>query len=80
MKKIRVFVLLAAIAFASSYNVFACDSDGWFDSSNDWDHHDHKKGDRCNTVGVPLDGGLLAILAAAGATYFVSRKKKKSQE
>lgn len=27
-------------------------------------------------VGVPLDGGLLAILAGAGIAYFIKRKKK----
>jgi hypothetical protein len=31
-------------------------------------------------VEIPLDGGLLAILGAAGVAYFVARKKKKSQE
>jgi len=30
-------------------------------------------------VGVPLDGGLLTILAAAGIGYFV-RKKRKNKE
>ncbi len=29
-------------------------------------------------VGVPLDGGLLAILAGAGIAYFAARKKKKN--
>ncbi len=29
------------------------------------------------SVGVPLDGGLLAILGAAGVAYFAARKKKK---
>ena len=28
-------------------------------------------------VGVPLDGGLLTILGAAGVAYYVARKKKK---
>lgn len=28
-------------------------------------------------VGAPLDGGLLALLAGAGITYFAARKKKK---
>lgn len=27
-------------------------------------------------VGVPLDGGLLALLAGAGAAYYTARKKK----
>jgi hypothetical protein len=31
-----------------------------------------------NAVGVPLDGGLLAILAGAGIAYFSARKKKKN--
>ena len=30
------------------------------------------------TTGVPLDGGLLALLAGAGIAYFTARKKKKS--
>ncbi|HYW97059.1 MAG TPA: hypothetical protein VE870_15810 [Bacteroidales bacterium] len=30
------------------------------------------------TTGVPLDGGLLALLAGAGIAYFAARKKKKS--
>lgn len=31
-----------------------------------------------NTVGVPLDGGLLALLAGAGAAYVTVRRKKKA--
>lgn len=31
-------------------------------------------------VGVPLDGGLLSILGAAGVAYFVARRKKKNAE
>ncbi|MCF8379812.1 MAG: hypothetical protein K9H49_09560 [Bacteroidales bacterium] len=33
-----------------------------------------------DTIGAPLDGGLLAILGAAGVAYFVARKKKKNRE
>jgi len=32
------------------------------------------------TVAVPLDGGLLSILGAAGVAYFVARRKKKNAE
>jgi preprotein translocase subunit SecG len=32
------------------------------------------------TVGVPLDGGLLSILGAAGVAYFVARRKKKNAD
>ena len=31
-------------------------------------------------VGVPLDGGLLTILGAAGVAYFVARRKKKNAD
>ncbi|MFZ5940845.1 MAG: hypothetical protein ACOYXB_09740 [Bacteroidota bacterium] len=30
-------------------------------------------------TGAPLDGGLLAILGAAGVTYLVSRRKKNKE-
>jgi hypothetical protein len=30
------------------------------------------------TVGVPLDGGLLSILGAAGVAYFIARRKKRN--
>ncbi len=29
---------------------------------------------------APLDGGLLAVLAAAGVSYYVVRKKKKNDQ
>lgn len=32
------------------------------------------------TVAVPLDGGLLAILAGAGLGYFAARSKKKKNK
>jgi hypothetical protein len=31
-----------------------------------------------STVSAPLDGGLLSILGAAGISYYLVRKKKKS--
>jgi hypothetical protein len=31
-------------------------------------------------VGIPLDGGLLSILGAAGVAYFVVRRKKKNAD
>lgn len=38
-----------------------------------------KQADPQSTVGVPLDGGLLAILAGAGIAYFSARKKKRTK-
>lgn len=37
-------------------------------------------GGRGGHAEAPLDGGLLAILAAAGITYFAARKRKKNKE
>lgn len=62
-------MFVALFAFIASYNVMACDQEGEFPDTDP----------SGNTVGVPLDGGLLTILAAAGATYFAARKKKKNQ-
>lgn len=31
-------------------------------------------------AGAPLDGGLLAILAGAGITYYAVRRKKKNKK
>jgi len=33
-----------------------------------------------SSEGVPLDGGLLSILGAAGVAYFVARRKKKNAD
>lgn len=35
---------------------------------------------RGDATGVPLDGGLLSILGAAGVAYFVARRKKKNAD
>ncbi len=32
------------------------------------------------TTGVPLDGGLLALLAGGAIAYFAARKKKKNAQ
>lgn len=41
-----------------------------------------RDGCRCprhNPVSAPLDGGLLAILGAAGVAYYIARKKKAKE-
>ncbi len=35
-------------------------------------------GGTAEPTGVPLDGGLLSILGAAGVAYFIARRKKKN--
>lgn len=76
MKKILLLFLISILALISA-DSYA----GWFQN---WriqrqqrqiqqvEPVDHKP------VGVPLDGGLLIFLAAAGATYFGLRNKKKN--
>ncbi len=52
------------------------------------DHNRHQQrrmkqvspGPSTGAVGAPLDGGLLALLAGAGITYFAARKKKKNAQ
>jgi hypothetical protein len=39
--------------------------------------HKPEKPQEEGTVGAPLDGGLLVLLAGAGITYFGVRRKKK---
>ena len=64
---IAVFVLLMAFSFSLDVNAF-------FPTRRP---HRHDTGNRA--VGAPLDGGLLALLGAAGVAYYVSRKKKASK-
>ncbi len=80
MKKLRIIALISVFALisADSYG-------GWFQKWRSRAQQRQvqevqqvepaKPGD---AVGAPLDGGLLAILAAAGAAYFGVRKKKKN--
>ena len=51
------------------------DDKDWSGGSKSYKSFD---GDHCSDTGVPLDGGLLSILGAAGIGYFVTRKRKKS--
>lgn len=39
-----------------------------------------EKANKQDVVGVPLDGGLLTILAASGIVYYKTRQKLKSKE
>ena len=68
-----------------------CDRNGWNekDMKKKWRNASNPpkdkgkgggKGNGNGTVGAPLDGGLLALLAGAGVAYFGARKKKKQQQ
>jgi hypothetical protein len=72
-KKLTSIILLSlfGILFSASVNAYSPTN---MDQTG---RHRHGGG---NTVGVPLDGGLLALLAGAGIVYFAARKKRKNQE
>ena len=63
MKKLTLVIPLIMLALSVSMDVLA-----W------WPARYHPGGD--GPVGAPLDGGLLAILGAAGVAYYVARKRK----
>ena len=65
MKKFRLILLIALLA--SGVSVYA------------WKPRPRKKPIR-RCVSVPLDGGILAVLGAAGITYFLVRRKSKKKE
>lgn len=72
MKKFVNYVLLVVIILlVTNISSFACFGLPWLPNSPD-----------CNpgSTGAPLDGGLLAILAGAGITYYTVRKKKKNKD
>ena len=76
MKKFLNYALLIGFLLIANISVFACPGKpGWHPGK-------HKHDNNCNpgTTEAPLDGGLLAILAGAGITYFVARKKGKNKD
>jgi hypothetical protein len=78
MKHIRVIALMTVLALISADSFGA----GWFQS---WRARKQQRQitetpapvSPNDPVGAPLDGGLLAILGAAGLAYFGIRRKKK---
>lgn len=68
MKKFRLILLIALLA--SGVSVYA-----WKPAPGR-----HHRPPRRRCVAVPLDGGILAILGAAGVTYFLVRRKSNKKE
>ena len=79
MKKVYFLVLSTLFTIMTTAEVMAGDYPIFkiFLPGNDGGNGDGGGGE---IVGAPLDGGLLALLAAAGVTYFVARRKKKNKE
>lgn len=76
MKKVYFFVLTALFTVMTTAEVMA----GGFLRAIGFDGGNGPgNGGGGDVVGAPLDGGLLTILAAAGVTYFVARRKKKNK-
>lgn len=79
MKDIRVIALITVLALISADSFGA----GWFQR---WRAQKQQRvvveqpinngGD--DPVGAPLDGGLLALLGAAGIAYYGARRKNKN--
>ena len=78
MKHIRTIALMTALALISADSFGA----GWLQR---WRAQKQQRQviqteTKHDPVGAPLDGGLLAILGAAGLAYFGARRKKKRAE
>lgn len=69
MKAIKILAIIFILALATSV-----------DSSAKPRHRGRPHYDQSRpVVGAPLDGGLLAVLGAAGVGYLVARKRKKNE-
>lgn len=72
MKKFLKYTLIVGFMFLIN---LSADGKWWKDKGG----RGHG-GEKAGTTTAPLDGGLLAILAVAGASYYFIRKKKKNKE
>lgn len=70
MKKIRTFLLLCLLFIGFSSSVFA---------SVIVNRSKNPNQQRSRAISAPLDGGILALLGAAGVGYYLIRKKKKNK-
>ena len=76
-----VFLLTLTIAFSSealAWGPRPTSPDGTTYQSGSGQTYQHRH--RGGHTAAPLDGGLLALLAGAGAIYVAKRKKKKNAE
>lgn len=65
-------LILSKIALASMFLFMTMSAEASI--SNKYKKKPSKRPDK--TVGVPLDGGLLALLAGGGVAYFAARNRR----
>ena len=76
-----VILMVSTIAFSSDAMALGDKTQDQYERDYTYQHHDRtRSGDCRHSAWAPLDGGLLAILAAAGIAYVGARKKKKNAE
>ena len=73
LKKISVFLFLFLLEIGFSSSAYAAAK------HNKFKHMKNLKANRLKAIAAPLDGGVLALLGAAGVGYYLIRKKKKSE-
>ena len=69
MKNLIFIILVVVLILGFSLDANAGWLAGWFDGGGGGNH---------GGTGAPLDGGLLALLGAAGISYYIARKKKRT--
>jgi len=75
LKSINVRLMVIVMAFLLYGTV-----DTYAGGGHHNNYHQTRKPNNCNTVGAPLDGGLLTMLLGAGLVYFGARKRRKEQQ
>ena len=73
LKKISVFFFLFLLGIGFSSSAYASAK------HNKFKHVKNIKAKRLKAIAAPLDGGVLALLGAAGVGYYLMRRKKKSE-
>ena len=76
MKHLRIITLMTVLALISADSF----GSGRLFQKRRGDKPQKVKVNNPTPVGAPLDGGLLALLGAAGIAYYGARRKKKNAE
>ena len=77
MKKFKVFLVVVCIMTSLSVSASRHRQHD-YDQNNYYNYQNNDGRDDCVTV--PLDGGLLTVLGAAGIGFFLFRKNRKKEQ